>query len=84
MAFWNLDCRRGFLGDWRYGHFRIERNGRVGLFNGETPKAWMDAAGNFHAAGEVIATARLYRWMDDRGRPPVFSLLRLLSRNATG
>lgn len=46
-----------FQGDWRYSHWRVERNGRAGLFYGETPKAWMDVAGNFHAAGEVIATA---------------------------
>lgn len=38
----------GFRGDFRYRHFRWERgpNARVGLFDGNTPKAYLDAQGN--------------------------------------
>ena len=49
-----------FFGDWRYRHFRIERNGRVGLFNGETPKAYLDVDGNAVIDGKII-------WADGNG-----------------
>ena len=55
-----------FFGDWRYGHFRIERNGRVGLFNGETPKAYLDSCRqSVHATGKLRTLSGMYRWVDD-------------------
>lgn len=43
------------FGDPRYRHFRIERGAtaRAGLFNGETPVAYMDQAGKGYFTGEV-------------------------------
>ena len=43
-----------FFGDWRYSHFRVERNGRVGMFNGDTPKAYLDTQGNAYLTGSLI------------------------------
>lgn len=43
------------FGDPRYRHFRIERgaSARAGLFNGETPVAYMDQTGKGYFTGEV-------------------------------
>lgn len=55
-----------FQGDWRYNHWRVERNGRVGLFNGDTPKAYLDINGNAVLDGKLI-WADGYGVADDTG-----------------
>jgi hypothetical protein len=47
------------FGDPRYRHFRIERgaNARAGLFNGETPVAYLNANGDGVFTGEITANA---------------------------
>ena len=42
----------------RYRHFRVEAgaNGRVGLFNGDTPLVWSDYLGNAYVVGDITAT----------------------------
>jgi hypothetical protein len=47
------------LGDHRYRHFRVERGptARVGLFDGDTGKAYLDATGNLHVIGTGYFTA---------------------------
>lgn len=49
------------FGDPRYRHFRIERGAtaRAGLFNGETPVAYMDATGKGYFTGEVTMESGL-------------------------
>jgi hypothetical protein len=50
------------FGDPRYRHFRIERgiNARAGLFNGETPVAYLDAAGTGYFSGIINAQGGLF------------------------
>lgn len=45
------------FGRYRYRHFRVEAgiDGRVGLFNGETPLVWSDYTGSAFVTGQLTA-----------------------------
>lgn len=46
-----------YFGDWLNRHFRVERGptARVGLFDGETGKAYLDASGDLYLTGSITA-----------------------------
>ena len=49
-------------GDPDYRHLRVERgaNGRIGLFDGETPKVFLDYDGKGYFTGEIEATGGVF------------------------